>query len=299
MRNVVSVEEKLPVVVGLDGMPAGQHVLDAAAAEAADRGVPLEIVHAWPGRRAGSPRQRLMRPDPAEGRHLLELAARRARHIHPALLVRTELVDDSAAETLVQRSAQACLVVVGHRGETTLRHGWGSTAAYLAHHSRCPLLVHRGSAPGRGPVVVAASGRPTATAGCAYEAASLAGCPLVAVHVRAPEETGTGPAGSRLTASIATWTAVWPDVPCEPLVIGEAELAYTLDRASRRGRLLVAGRGRKGWFVETLYSIGSIAPGGRQQCPVLLVPPGWPVTGTPMNVGPRRSDEHGSPTVPA
>lgn len=284
MRNVVSDEEKLPVVVGVDGVPAGLQVLDVAAAEAAYRDVPLEIVHAWPGRRGVTPRQRAMRPDPAEGRHLLDLAARRARHTFPDLVVRTELVDDSAAEALIQRSAQACLLVVGHRDESELRHGWGSTAAYVAHHSLSPLLVHRGQTSSRGPVVVAASGRHSATVGCAYEAASRSGCPLVAVHVWAPGEPVADTAGGRrevedrLTESIAGWRAAWPDVALERLVITESDIAYTLDRASRRGRLLIAGRGRKGWFVETLYNVGGISPGGRQQCPVLLVPPGWPET---------------------
>jgi hypothetical protein len=79
MHTVVSAEEKLPVVVGVDDAPEGLQVVDVAAAEAAYRGVPLAIVHAWPGRRGGHPRQRAMRPDQADGRHLLDFATRRAR----------------------------------------------------------------------------------------------------------------------------------------------------------------------------------------------------------------------------
>ncbi|MBG0566616.1 universal stress protein [Actinoplanes sp. NEAU-A11] len=132
MHTVVSVEEKLPVVVGVDDAPDGLQVVDVAAAEAAYRGVPLAIVHAWPGRRGGLPRQRAMRPDQADGRHLLDLASRRARHRLPGLRVWAELVDDSAAETLIQRSERACLPVVGQRDETVPGHGWGTTAAYVA-----------------------------------------------------------------------------------------------------------------------------------------------------------------------
>jgi hypothetical protein len=57
--------------------------------------------------------------------------------------------------------------------------------------------------------------------------------------------------------------------------ISEGDVPYTAERASRRGRLLVAGRGHKGWFVEQLYSATSVSTGGRLLCPVLLVPPGW------------------------
>jgi hypothetical protein len=56
--------------------------------------------------------------------------------------------------------------------------------------------------------------------------------------------------------------------------ISEGDVPYTAERASRRGRLLVAGRGHKGWFVEQLYSATSVSTGGRLLCPVLLVPPG-------------------------
>lgn len=275
MRNV-SVEGKLPVVVGVDDVPDGLQAVDVAAAEAARRGVPLGIVHAWPGRRGGLPRLRAVRPDLADGHHLLELAARRVRHVLPELPVWTELLDAGAAEALIERSEQAGLLVVNHRDDAGPGHGWGSTAAYVAHHSRCPLLVARGPSASGGPVVVVTSGRPTATVNCAYEAAVGSGSPLVAVHVRTSGGFGADAGDFWREAGCATGSA---DVAVERLLISEAEVAYTLDRASRRGRLLVAGRGRKGWFVEMFYRIGNLSAGGRRLCPVLLVPPGWAATG--------------------
>jgi hypothetical protein len=205
-----------------------------------------------------------------------------------------DLVDENAAEALIQRSERACLLVVGQRDETTPGHSWGTTAAYVAHHSRCPLLVSRGPNNLRGPVVVAASGRHSATIGCAYEAASRAGSPLVAVHVWEPPRSDADVEGDRrkaeesVTGALNDWCATWPGVEVERLLIGESDVAYTLERASRRGRLLVAGRGRKGWFVEMLYSIGGLSAGGRRLCPVLLVPPGWPGTST-AQAAPARS----------
>jgi hypothetical protein len=151
-------------------------------------------------------------------------------------------VDDSAAETLIQRSERACLLVVGQRDETAPGHGWGTTAAYVAHHSRCPLLVSRGPNALRGPVVAAASGRHTATIGCAYEAAARAGCPLVAVYVWEPPGSGADIEADRRRAeesvagSLNDWSGSWPDVALERLLISEADVAYTLERASRTWR---------------------------------------------------------------
>jgi nucleotide-binding universal stress UspA family protein len=297
MHSVVSVEEGLPVVVGVDDAPGGLQIVDVAVAEAVYRGVPLKIVHAWPGRSGAAPRRRALLPDRADGDHLLVLAEQRARRAVEHLRVETELVDDSAAEALIQRSEGAGLLVMRHRDETALGHGWGATTAYVAHHSRCPLLVHHGSDERRGPVVVAASGRHTATMSCAFEAAARAACPLVAVHLWTPGESTADSgdrrreADERLTAAVDGGTGVWPEVTVNRLLIGEPEAAYTLERALRRGRLLVAGRGRKGWFVETLYDAGGTWLGGRRLCPVLLVPPGWagPVEGRRTPVGTARS----------
>jgi nucleotide-binding universal stress UspA family protein len=280
MHSVVSVEERLPVVVGIDDVPDGMQIIDVAAVEAARRGVSLGIVHAWPGRHGALPRRRALRPDPAEGRHLLKLAAQRARRVSPGLTVKTELVDDSAAEALIRHSDGAGLLVIRHRDEATLGHGWGSTAAYVAHHSLCPLLVHRGPVRDQGPVVVATSGRSSATVAVAFDAASRAGCPLVAVHVRTPEQEfcpdSRQQAEDRVTAALAAGAGAGPDVAVNRLIITDAEAGYTVERASGRGQLLVAGRGHKGWIVEMLYHRGRSSPSERRLCPVLLVPPAWP-----------------------
>lgn len=255
----------LPVVAGVDGMAASAQSVDLAAAEAARRGVPLTLVHAWPGRpvRPSRPaRERAVLPARAEGRHLLELAARRARLAYPDLRIVTELADQGAAQALARWSARAALLVVGHRDETRSRYGWGPTAAYLAHHSVCPLLVHRGAPPSRGPVAVALSGARTPTLAAACREAARAGCSLVAVHVRA------GGDGDSRFAERAE-----PGIPVQRLLISGSEIAYTVDRISWRARLLVAGMGQKGWAVETVYGASGVGSAGRRLCPVLLVPP--------------------------
>lgn len=280
MHKVVSAKRNLPVMV------------DLAAAEAMRRGAPLLIVHAWPGRYAGPFRTRGPIPTEADGQHLLDVAARRAEHHAPGLDVSTELVDGGAAATLVGHSQRARLIVLGHRDTVPTRPSWGPTAAYLAHHSACPLLVHRGAAPQQGPVVLAVSARDpaTATVACGYEEAALTASRLVAIHVwthpagrdaTSPAAVASGYVADRqqaernLAEALAGWVWTFPDVAVDRLVVHDLDIAYTLERASRRGRLLVAGIGRNGRFAELLYSSLGLTLTRQAACPVLLVPPDW------------------------
>ncbi|MEV4281363.1 universal stress protein [Actinoplanes xinjiangensis] len=278
MNSIVPVQEKLPVVVGVDGTSAALHAVDLAAAEAAHRCAPLVVAHAWPGRHLEAPKSRMTVPGRAEGAHLLDLATRRARQSEPHLTVVPALMDEGAAEGLLRWSARACLLVVGHRDDTSAHHGWGSTASYLAHHSTCPLLVSRGSVPSRGPVIVAVSGGRVTTLVQAYEAAAYVGGTLTAVHVWRPEhsaaddDAGRAAAEGLLDAALNACGSLQSSVPVTRLLISEAEIAYTVERAAWRGRLLVVGMGHKGWAVEALYRSGGVASTGRRLCPVLLVP---------------------------
>ncbi|MEU8663433.1 hypothetical protein, partial [Actinoplanes philippinensis] len=72
----------------------------------------------------------------------------------------------------------------------------------------------------------------------------------------------------QLSELLAGWAGHYPRVPVEPLVVAEPELSYTLGRASRRGRLLIAASGQRGWFAELVRGVP-----GPGQSPVLLVPP--------------------------
>jgi len=279
-------------VVALDGSRTGLATLDFAAAQAVRHRAPLAIVHVWPGHYSGPFRSRGPIANRDDGRRLLGIAASRAALATPDLRIETEMLDGAAGNVLVGRSERASLIVVGHRDEIVTRPSWGSTTAYLAHHSTCPLLVHRGSAPRQGPVVVAVSARrdQTATIGYAYAEAARLGSRLVAVHVwnrESAQETSPAPGGDvaqrqaaerRLAQELAEWSEMFPNVVVERLVVHDLDIAYTIERASRRGQLLVAGMGRNGRFAEMLYGSVSLAMARRAPCPVLLVPPGLPVT---------------------
>ena len=231
-------------------------------------------------------------PGEEDGRRLLDVAARRAAHMAPDLDIAIDLVAGSPSAILVERSAAGQLLVVGHRDEVPARSSWGSTAAYLAHHSACPLLVHRGAVPEHGPVVLAASARDrgTATVECAFREAALRGARLVAVHAwarptgRHADSSGAVAAGyaadrreaeRQLAEALAGWASTYPDVAVERVVLHDLDVAYTLERASRRGRLLIAGMGRHNRFAELLYGSLGAALVRQAPCPVLLVPYGW------------------------
>jgi nucleotide-binding universal stress UspA family protein len=205
MHSVEWAQAGLPVVVGVDGSRTGPATIDLAAAEAVRHRAPLLIVHVWPGRYTGVYRSRNVVPSEADGRHLLEVSARRVRLAAPELKLDTELLHGAAANVLTRCSERARLIVVGHRDEAVARSGWGSTAAYLAHHSTCPLLVSRGAAPHGGPVVVAVSARSPATATLAYgyAEAALLGSHLVAVHVRTRADAREGRWPVTLTSGYA------------------------------------------------------------------------------------------------
>jgi nucleotide-binding universal stress UspA family protein len=285
---------RLPVVTGVDGVRGRLATVNLAAAEARRRGADLLIAHAWPGRYVGPFRGR-GGPLPTEddARRLVEVAARRAELSEPAVRVRTTLLTGEPAGQLTQLSEEAQLLVVGHRDDVLTRHGWGSTAAYLAHHAACPLLVDRGEEHTRGPVVLAASAREpnSPTVGVAFAEADRLGAPLTAVHVWAAPPGGTGsaipprPTGyaaardeadRMLAEALSGWSSQYPDVAVERLVLHDLDIAYTIDRASQRGRLLVAGAGRTRRMAELLYGSLGRALLRTSACPVLLVPPGRP-----------------------
>jgi nucleotide-binding universal stress UspA family protein len=283
MKGVVSATKELPVVVGVNNLPTAMHSVDFAAAEASRRNVPLLLVHSWAGWSRG-PRYRVVVPDRKQGRHLLDLTLRRAQHAYPGLNVDGDLTDDSAAKALLERSAAASLLVLGHQDAGGHRSGWGSTAAYLARHGTCPILVHQGWFPTQGPVTLAASHHTTATLELAFEYAAHAQCPLTAVHIwsstRADKTGDRAAAEARLTETLARVHNRRPYVAAEQVLIPETAIGYTVQRASRRSRLLVAGTGRKGWSVEAVCSAYA-NPGPQHRCPVLLVPPGWTSAGRP------------------
>ncbi|MEU4096434.1 universal stress protein [Streptomyces sp. NPDC026673] len=146
-----------PVLLGVDGSPAGENAVDFAFAEAALRDTGILALHAWtPWNTPVPPPQ-----DPAlpyacrpgelagiEERLVAEaLAGRRERY--PGITVQTKMVRGGTREALIEESRTAQLLVVGARG----RGGFtglvlGSVSQAVLHHAHCPVAVVRGSSGG-------------------------------------------------------------------------------------------------------------------------------------------------------
>ncbi|GIF12871.1 universal stress protein [Actinoplanes teichomyceticus] len=280
------------VVAGIDGTTHSPAIVELAAAEATRRSARLLIVHAWPGHYRGRFRLPGPHPGPAEGGRVLALAAQHAATGRPGLTVQTRLCAGDPADALIDCSRNAEMLVIGHRDGKFGRPDWGTTARLLARACPGPLLVHRGQVPERGPVVLGVSGRPAeAAVGYAFAQAALTGAHLVVVHARQPspdrwarhpfpvraDGDGAEQVPEPLAAALVEWSGRFPRVTVERLVIPDVDVPYTLARASRRARLLVAGTGGRGRLGDLIG-----VPAGRPErrpglCPVLLVPADRPV----------------------
>lgn len=137
------------VVVGVDGSPESAAALVWAGRYAAAAGARIRAVHAWHYPTAAGTPPKGKAPESVTS----EVEARMRddvtnamfeAHTDPSLLVETEIVYGHPVEALLSESANADLLVVGHRG-----HGAfpglhvGSVAVHCVTHATCPVVVVR------------------------------------------------------------------------------------------------------------------------------------------------------------
>ncbi|RLP85903.1 universal stress protein [Micromonospora sp. BL4] len=126
-----------PVAVGVDGSEPSLVALGFAAERAAQRQVPLRVLHAWtpgPGGAAGVP----------DEREAVEQALEPWRRTYAELSISVDLVPGSPAAMLIEASRDARLVVVGSRGRGGLAGTLlGSVSQQLIQHAHCPVAVVR------------------------------------------------------------------------------------------------------------------------------------------------------------
>ncbi|MDG4759228.1 universal stress protein [Micromonospora sp. WMMD710] len=126
-----------PVAVGVDGSEPSLVALGFAAERAAQRQVPLRVLHAWtpgPNAEAGVPDERAS----------VEEALEPWRRTFSELSISVDLVAGSPAAMLIEASRDARLVVVGTRGRGGLAGMLlGSVSQQLIQHAHCPVAVVR------------------------------------------------------------------------------------------------------------------------------------------------------------
>jgi nucleotide-binding universal stress UspA family protein len=131
------------VVVGIDGSPGSLCALDWAADAAASSGSELRILMAWqwPASLMVAGLGGTFDPS-ANARECLERAALRAAKRHPGLVVASEVMEGHPAPLLVERAADADLLVVGSHGRGAFADTIvGSVSRHCARHARCPVAV--------------------------------------------------------------------------------------------------------------------------------------------------------------
>lgn len=149
------------ILVGYDGSP---HAVEAAAwavAEAARTGAPVEFLFAydWPTWMPASATMPAapVQPDGELDRRvkgMLHEAVATARQSHPEVRTETSIVHESAALTLIDRSREAGLVVLGGHGHSGITGLLGSVGVAVSAHAHCPVVVVRGTPLPDAPVVV-------------------------------------------------------------------------------------------------------------------------------------------------
>jgi nucleotide-binding universal stress UspA family protein len=285
-----------PVLAGVTEH-SSRAALEVAADEAARRGSPLRLLHAYSAETSypwgyGYPLpagvlQNAEEVARANAISVLEDAAEHVRGRHADLAVTTTPARGSAAGTLVLASRTAGLLVVGRRAH---RHPWpgslGSVSLAVAAHADCPVLVVADAAehsseglsdrspelaelvhplgdgatgPAGGHVVVGLEDSPECVdaVGFAFRQAASRGLPLTAVH-----SWWVDP------AVLPTEGAWWAEVPDEDPAVVDALLAPWMDRHPEVAVQRVLARGRPAHVLlaagenAELLVVGSRGRGG-------------------------------------
>ncbi|MFZ2175583.1 MAG: universal stress protein [Rhodococcus sp. (in: high G+C Gram-positive bacteria)] len=136
------------VVVGVDGSAISEKAVEQAFAFADTFGVELDAVHAWSGERMHGLGRASTHVDwsayeEAEKAVLSESLAGWCDR-YPDVRVHGSSVEGVPADILLQRAADAQLLVVGSHGRGTVAGSLlGSVSQNLVHHAPCPVLVCR------------------------------------------------------------------------------------------------------------------------------------------------------------
>jgi BASS family bile acid:Na+ symporter len=265
-----------PVIVGYDGSEATLPALRWAAQEAMGSQRGLRVVLAWGlptmGFGAVSATADLDRSKAeAELANAVYLLGSEVR----GLSVEGELVQDKPAQALVDRSADAALVVVGHSGKGRVgRWVLGSVASGVISHSHAPVVVVRGDEAGQvrrvGPIVVGVDGSPGSedAVSFAMRSAPQHGYQVVAVHA---SEASARPGGLQaVSPALAAGREQNPAVEVRE-VIEPANAAQLIVAQAKDAALVVVGSRGHGGLAGMLLGSVSRAVVEQTDCSVVVM----------------------------
>ncbi|MGW0179444.1 universal stress protein [Nocardia sp. NPDC003345] len=284
------------VVVGTDGTEAADRAVRWAARTAAQRGRVLHIVHGLDltAVSASLGIYEVVAPGVLDtvrrrGRAAVDAAIALAREAAPGLHVRTEISDAEPARLLIERSADAHMVVLGGSGDNGRFAHLGSTLLAVAAHGHGAVVVARQQGadlcPGAYPIVagVDGSGCGQAALGAAFNEAAERRARLVAVHAWSDQRFGRvagypntisdshvrAEAERLLAEQLTGWQEKFPEVE----VMRKVYLAgprHQLVEWSRLAQLVVVGSRGRGGFRSLLLGSTSNALVQHSHCPVMV-----------------------------
>ena len=293
-----STTKRYGIIVGVDGSPASDAAISWAAHDAVMRGVSLTLMHVQdPVSRTWSPAEVLEEVagwQEAEGRGILANASKIAHDIAndtSQITINGELQFSAPGPTLIDRSEDAELIVVGTDGRGALARGLlGSISSGLVRHARCPVaVVHDGELrmrhTAKAPVLVGVDGSSASELATeiAFDEASRRRVGLIALHAWCDLEMTELPSvdwpevkaeeGERLLAeALAGWQERYPDVTVSKLVVCDRP-ARALVETSQSAQLVVVGSHGRNAFTRTFLGSVSNAVVQSVRVPVIVARP--------------------------
>lgn len=267
------------------GVKDRQHTaLEAAAREARRRGVGLTVLHAYGVRlepEAAFVADEIIAAAHAHGE---QVAAEAVQHLQPltsGLVVESAVVRAEATRQLVDRSADAELVVVGADGRRFRDRLVGASVARVVSASAaCPVLVvpEQPEAWREGAPVVVAIDVETSGPGpmhFALEEASRAQAELIVVHARDEfASVGAGRLGERrMRDLVADWQSRFPSVSIR-LRAGRGTEAELTVKETATASVVVVGRERQRSLLALRTPTASFVL-KHAEGPVAVVPDGY------------------------
>ncbi|MEU0506095.1 universal stress protein [Nocardia sp. NPDC005998] len=281
------------IIAAVDGSASSYEAVAWAAVDAALHRCPLRILTSvavpdfGPDRTLSEADVEWLRRD---GERILVEAASLARHAAPGaeLELATEVIFASIIPTLILRSAQARMLVVGSRGVGAFHRGLlGSVSTAVAHHAHCPVAVIHGDSAidpesASKPILVGVdgSGNSVPAIELAFEEASRRKVGLTALHtwsdassVDLPHsgwEAARESEQALLAENLAGYRDRYPEVPVQRVLKLDRPVRALLDESANAQLVVVGSRGRGG-FASMVLGSTSNALLHTVECPMIVV----------------------------